>query len=111
MDEAGRDSLLTRLVEATEKSAVANARLIELATEERAIEYTPGPPYCPNCSVFNPRVETTSEARGGPLAEFVLAAKCMNCGQLLFAKPQGWDMFNTLEEAVRAQEGREDERN
>lgn len=93
-----------------ERIAVANERLIELATEERAIDDQPGPPYCPHCAVLNPEVVTQGGARGGPLADFILVARCENCGGTLYGRPNGWDMFQSPQEAMQTttkSEGRE----
>lgn len=90
-----------------ERIAVANEKLIELATEERKIEDQPGPPYCPHCAVLNPEVVTQGGARGGPLADYILVARCENCGNMLYGRPNGWDMFLSPQDAAQSMTSQE----
>jgi undecaprenyl pyrophosphate synthase len=90
--------LLNRLTVATEKNAEASSKLIELATEERAVEEEPVPPYCPNCQSIDPDIVQRSGG-AGRLSEFVLVAQCGNCNKTLFALPSNWTVVKTPEEA------------
>lgn len=101
--EVGREDI-ERFLAIAERSAVAQERLIELATEERSISDAPGPPYCPSCGHFNP--EVTAKAGGGPLGDFILASECSACGKSIYAVPEGWQVFDNPEAAVAYQEGR-----
>lgn len=103
-----------RLVQAVEKAAplleriaVANEKLIELAVEERQVmdasEHAGGPPFCPHCRTFNPSIR--SEGGDGEMAEFVLVATCQ-CGRTFYARPQGWEVFDSIDQARSEMEGR-----
>lgn len=86
------------------RAAVAQERLIELATQERDIEYTPTPPFCPHCQALNPRV--SSEGGGvGTMSDFVLVARCTECGNALYGVPEGWQVYGTPDAAREAIEG------
>lgn len=104
--EVGREDI-DRFLGIMERAASAQERLIELATEERELGNVLGPPYCPSCGHFNPEVSMELKAGGGPLGDFVLAAKCNDCESELFAVPEGWQMFKTVEEVLTYQEGRD----
>jgi hypothetical protein len=85
MERADTDKLLELL----ERSAVAQERLIELATEERdAGDSIFGPPFCPHCGIMSPDIR--NEGGEGSFSEFVLKALCGNCQGVIFAVPQGW---------------------
>lgn len=86
-----------------ERSARAQERLIELATEERKIEFQPTPPFCPHCQALNPRVG--SEGGGvGTMTDFVLVARCGECGNALYGVPESWQVYGTPEAARAALE-------
>lgn len=94
------EELLGRLVDATERNAVANEKIVSLATDERDTgESILGPPFCPHCGTFNPNVR--SEGGDGEMAEFALVAQCRNCGNILYGVPQGWLVYKTKEEAAQ----------
>lgn len=86
-----------------ERSAVAQERLIELATEERKIEFQPTPPFCPHCQAIDPVVG--SEGGSGKMSDFVLIARCGECGNVLYAVPDGWQVYGTDDAARAAVEG------
>lgn len=103
------DDVFKPLVDALNRQAEATERLVALA-ERDATALTqgliePGPPVCPNCGVFNPQVQISSDESEGPLGQFVLAAQCRACGNNLYAVAQGWMMFNSVEELLAAQKG------
>jgi hypothetical protein len=99
------DEQVDRIVVALERTAKANERLIELATEERDTgDSIFGPPFCPHCGAFNPSV--ANEGGTGAMAEFVLIATCGNCSKVFYAFPQGWLAFQTKDEARQEMEGR-----
>lgn len=104
------EELLGRLVDATERAAIANERIVKLATEERVedIENVTviGHPYCPHCQTFDP--EGRSEGGMGHMSEFVLVMLCSNCGKPIYGLPQGWLCYKTPEEVKQAMEGRND---
>jgi hypothetical protein len=54
--------------------------------------------------MFNPNVR--SEGGDGPMIEYALVARCGNCGEMVYAVPQGWFCFKTRDEAREAIEGR-----
>lgn len=84
-----------------ERSAVAQEQLISLATDERKIEFTPTPPFCPHCETVDPKV--SSEGGGtGPMTEFVLVARCGECGNALYAVPESWQVYGTSDAARAA---------
>lgn len=91
------------MVEALERQASASEALITLATDERSLgENILGPPFCPHCGTFNPEVR--NEGGNGPLAEFVLVAGCHSCGKMMYGVVQGWTMFRSADEVVKARE-------
>lgn len=104
--QVGREDI-DRFLGIMERSAAAQERLIELATEEREVGEVVGPPYCPSCGHFNPNVTLDMKAVGGPLGDFALVAKCDHCEAPLFAMPEGWQVFKTGEELIAYQEGRD----
>lgn len=96
-----------KLLQHTERIAVANERLIELATEERSVAEQPGPPFCPHCQTLNPDVR--NEGGSGLMADFVLVAQCGNCSKMIFAVPESWLIFPDKEGAAKAlNEGRKE---
>lgn len=99
----GREAvpLLKRLVEATERNAKASEKLIELAEEERSVNDTGGPPFCPHCGEFSPSIQVLRATRGS-MADFILVANCENCNHTLYGIPEGWQMFRTQDDAVAA---------
>lgn len=93
--------VLGRIAEALERDAAANEKIVALASEERGLEYQPGPPFCPHCGVFNPAVRQYPGS-GGPMADFILVAQCGNCQATFCAIPEGWQTFATPQEAEDA---------
>lgn len=83
-----------------ERSTVAQEQLIHLATEERKIEFTPTPPFCPHCQAVDPVVG--SEGGSGKMSDFVLLARCGQCGGVLYGVPDGWQVYGTPEAARAA---------
>lgn len=100
--EIGRDDF-RKLLGTLDRIAIANEKLIELATEERIeddeIAKTKMPTYCPHCAALNPSVR--SEGGMGALDEYVLIATCDKCSNRFFAIPNGMTIVKTPEE-VRA---------
>jgi len=92
--------LSERAVEALERLASSNERIVEMADEERQANYTGGPAYCPHCGNVNPIVR----APGGKalMADFVLAAHCETCSQVFYGVPEGWAIYRTREELAEA---------
>lgn len=86
----------------TRRSAEAQEQLIELATEERKIEFKPTPPFCPHCQAIDPVVG--SAGGEGKMSDFVLVARCGECGNVLYAVPDGWQVYST-DDAARAAVG------
>lgn len=101
MDKEDR-KLFTRMVEATERNAIANEKIVALALDERPLEYQPGPPFCPHCGSFNPVIKPVAAGSGGPMVDFILVAQCGNCNNSFAALPEGWQTFNTPQEADEA---------
>lgn len=90
-------SLITRLCEATERSAKAQEDLITLATEERdSGEALYGPPACPHCGRLNPSIR--NEGGEGDFAEFVLVAHCQACNNTFIGVAQGWLTYRNKQE-------------
>ena len=94
------DEMVERAVVALDGIAVANQELIRLATEERdSGDSIFGPPVCPHCGAFGPRVKPLVPANGAPMSEFVLISPGGECGQMFFGVPQGWLTFPDEESA------------
>lgn len=90
---------LGKLVEVTERNAIASEAIVRLATEERDVgESMLAPPVCPHCGTFDP--ELRSEGGHGHMSEFVLVGQCLNCNRIVYAIPQGWLCYQTKEQAV-----------
>jgi hypothetical protein len=107
MDEPnfGPASPLDRIADAMERTAKANEELIRLATEERdSGESLVGPPLCPHCGMFDPKVR--SEGGDGQMSEFALVAACGHCNGMIYAVPQGWLCYATRDDAIEAMKGR-----
>lgn len=92
------------IVPVLERIAVANERIVELATEERQIGQDRSPSFCPHCQTLNPSVRSAGE-RGGQLDDYVFVGRCESCRNTLFAVPNGWQCFGTAEEAQAWIEG------
>lgn len=107
----GRDEmkLAAKVITALERIAEANEKLIELATEERSFEDQGGPPFCPHCQTFNPKVRNRSEG-DGPLSSFVLICTCTNCNGTIYAIPEGWQIAGSIEDARLLREERDNAR-
>ena len=98
---------LERMADASERMAVANEQLIKLATEERdSGDSILGPPFCPHCNTFDPKLRQIGTGTG-QMSEFILEAACDNCGNRVYGVPQGWLVFHTGEQALTYIEGRE----
>jgi hypothetical protein len=94
-----------RLVEATERSAKAQEELIRLATEERDYgDNLVGPPLCPHCGMFDPKIR--NEGGAGQMSEFILVAVCGSCENIIHAVPQGWLAYPDRQQAIDEVEGR-----
>lgn len=91
------------LVHEVGRLADANEAIVALATDqqEEVNAEQPGLPFCPHCGTFNPPVQQHA-AGGGPMTEFVLAARCERCGKMLYAIPEGWQVFTTPDDAIEA---------
>lgn len=99
------EAIWQRIADSLERTAVANEQIVKLATDERdAGDNIFGPPFCPHCGMLNPTCR--SEGGEGEMAEFVLVAHCHNCGNILYAVPQGWLVFTNAESAKAQIEGR-----
>lgn len=104
--ELGREEF-KKLLGTLDRIAVANEKLIELATEERietiqeaANVRTPG--FCPHCKSLNPRI--SNEGGTGDFNDFVLVATCGNCSRKFIAIPEGWQVFTSPEQARQMME-------
>lgn len=97
------DKLCEKLVNAVERLAVSNERIVEMADEERQANYQGGPAYCPHCSRMAPIVMVPTAT--GNMAEYILTATCQHCQGVFFGVPEGWQVFRTLDELQEA--GRE----
>lgn len=88
MELGGKQAaLFERLVKATERSAIANERLIALADEEQKADAEPAPPWCPHCSAINPRVLIEPHEIDDTLDDFALRVECQKCEQDFFVVP------------------------
>lgn len=104
MEEEQRDDLEVRRVLALEKlafcaerTADANEKLNELATEERESgDSLRAPPYCPHCGHLDPLIR--NEGGTGQFGEFVLVAYCGNCSKTFFGVTENWQLFKTQKE-------------
>lgn len=109
----GRElDLLDRLVKATERNAEANEKIVELATQERAVgdeiaSSTP-PPFCPHCQALDPPIQT--EGGGGRISEFVLFGRCGFCSKVIFGLSVGWEIYadeKSVRDALKEREQNE----
>ena len=89
--EAEDRQLLERLTVAVERLA-----------EDPVIHMETGPPVCPHCERINPSVHVDNVGGSGPLAEFVIRAKCDHCTKLFFAFPTQWQAISDLENVTKA---------
>lgn len=88
--------LSERAIEALERLAASNERIVEMADEERQANHEGGPAYCPHCATMNPVVRAPAGEEHMEL--FVLGATCMNCQGVFYAVPDGWIIYRTIEE-------------
>jgi len=94
--------LSERAVQALERLASSNERIVQMADEERQANYQGGPAYCPHCGAMNPPVK--SEGGEGLMADFVLVAVCRHCQNILWAVPEGWQVFPSREDYERREQ-------
>lgn len=94
---------LERVASSNERLAAANERIIELAVEERSVdsilsgEHLYDAPVCPHCGAINP--DTQSNGGEGKLSEFVLVTPCGSCGEIFYAVPIGYRIFDNRDQA------------
>lgn len=67
--------------ELLERIAVACERM----AEDPVIQMETGPPACPSCGVMNPVIHVAESGGSGPMAEFVIKARCTSCGNPFYA--------------------------
>jgi len=90
------DESLDRLAGAAEKIAAA----LEGFREDNEIQVEFGPPVCPHCGTFNPRVTTHESVSEGELADFIIDADCMECGKRMYGVVESYSMHASMETAV-----------
>jgi hypothetical protein len=71
---------------------------IERLAQDPEIRVDTGPPVCPHCRRDNPTVRIEESEGTGALAEFVIRAACLHCGQLFYAVPYQWATAKTVPE-------------
>jgi hypothetical protein len=75
-----------------------------LALEELAkdpvIQVETSPPICPHCEQMNPVVKVRESEAEGPLAQFIIRATCLQCGNDFLALPYQMDCVKTATEAA-----------
>jgi hypothetical protein len=83
------EELLNRGVAALEKIA-----------EEPILQTEGGPPVCPHCNSFNPRVRiAASDEAVGPFVQYFVPMRCDSCGKVFYAVPLEWANFQEIEDA------------
>lgn len=83
------EDLLVRGVSALEKIA-----------EEPILQTEGGPPVCPHCNSFNPRVRiAASDEASGPFVQYFVPMRCETCGKVFYAVPLEWANFTNVDEA------------
>jgi hypothetical protein len=98
MTKIGRDENSILL----ERIAVAVERL----AEDPVVEMEVGPPVCPYCQKFNPRVATQDAGGVGHILEVFLGMVCQECDQQFYAVPMQWSMQKTATTLRQAMEER-----
>jgi RNase P subunit RPR2 len=74
-------------------------KAVENLAEDPEIQVEVHPPVCPHCEQINPAVKVRETEAEGQLAEFVIRAQCMNCGNEFYALPFQMDCVSSLVEA------------
>jgi hypothetical protein len=80
------------------------AKGVDRLAEDPVIQMEIGPPVCPHCGVFNPKVAYEDAAGEGPLYEFFMAFICQECDTPFAAVPVQWSMHthkDSLEQEIR----------
>jgi hypothetical protein len=90
------EPLFERGIQAVEKIATA----LEGFREDNEIQVQFGPPICPHCGVFNPRVRTHESADEGPLADYIIDCDCCECGKRMFGVVESYSMHATRDTAI-----------
>ena len=65
---------------------------------ELTVEF--GPPICPSCGVFDPKVATFESQSQGKLSEFVIIAECMSCNQRIYGVVESYSMHENRQTAL-----------
>lgn len=79
---------------------------IERLAEDPVIQMETAPPNCPHCERMNPTISVEESGGTGPMAEFVIRAKCSYCNEIFFALPIQWECvqeISHLEKLLEAQ--------
>jgi hypothetical protein len=89
MSEVGRDYRhQAAILDALNRIAKGVDRL----AEDPVIEMEVGPPVCPHCGIFNPKVAYEDTAGEGQLYEFFMQFICGECDKPFAAVPVQWSM-------------------
>jgi hypothetical protein len=93
--------LFQRGVSALERAAVANEKIVELASEEVAVELEAAPPHCPHCGAINPETMIVNDVSGikSKMSEIVLPLECLACSKTFYAAAESWLSFRDTTEA------------
>jgi len=87
--EGGTKELLERIAVAVEALAV-----------DPEVEINAGPPVCPSCHAFDPRVELAFQEGGtGPMSQIIVNGKCAICEKQFYIVIESYSVHNKLEMA------------
>ena len=67
-------------------------KALEHLAQDPVIEMEGGPPICPHCQKFNPKVKTEGQGAQGPLYQYAVAFLCMECGNDFYGVPIQWSL-------------------
>lgn len=83
------------------------ADALEKMAADPIIEYESGPPVCPHCGAFDPKITLPAhDEMVGPLSEFVIRAVAGCCGEVLFGVVESYSMHRTIDGAKSEIEAR-----
>jgi RNase P subunit RPR2 len=95
MSTLGRETIqyIKEFIDLTRRGVEALERL----NDEVKIDVEMGAPICPHCGVENPQVRIMESQSSGPLADVVIRAECMECGEILYAVIESYSMHRTTD--------------
>ncbi len=84
-------------MELIERGVISLEKMVD---DSHQVQFEPGPPLCPHCGHFNPRV-TLPEGEGGSglLGDYFMEVHCEECDQRFFVVIESYSCHAGIESA------------